>query len=246
MPVVVCTQVEVEDKERTPGIMNTRYKCSARSIKNVDIGEAFRSLADGDDAVLLKAGGHPMAAGALFETNRLEPFRHALCQRLKDDVSKACASHRTPVAGVLQIEQVTPALVRAIDMMGPFGEGHRKPNVMLPDMIVRDLQPSRDGRHCFFTLVPRLTTPLLAPSLPPRLKATCFHMGGTQLETLLRRGQTQPINLLGTLALDENGQPSLRVDDAIFPPTEKNKCSILEITPTSRDAFNYSGVHQSA
>lgn len=246
LPIVVCTQVEAEDKERNPGILRPRYKCSARSIKGVDIGEAFRSLADGDSAVLLKAGGHPMAAGALFETTMLEPFRRALCERLQADVAHARLTQRSPVAGVLRIDQATPALVKAIDTLGPFGEGHRKPNVMLPDVIVRDLQPSRDGRHYFFTLVPRVTAPLLAPAMLPRLKATCFHAGGTQLETLLRHAQTQPVNLLGTLALDENGQPTLRVDDAILTPGSKDKIAILETTPTSRDAFNQMGAHQSA
>ena len=209
-PAVVCTLLDGTDTGQPEEKEAPRYKASARSIEGVDLGTAFRTLAEGKHKAFLKAGGHPMAAGAMFEPDKLDDVRTRLTALLKDDVYKAMANRSTQVAGVLPLESIDAELIRHMSVVGPFGQGNRKPLVVIPDVRIRNIE--KNGKHVHFELVPYKSDGFKF------LKASAFHLAGTEVERELRKGETQCAQVLGTLGFDHKGNPSLVVEDVYISP----------------------------
>jgi single-stranded DNA-specific DHH superfamily exonuclease len=135
-------------------------KFSARSIRvpncPVDIGTAFGALGPQHEhdttALLAKAGGHPMAAGATMLAptrealeEKITRFRTELNERLGEATERALAQRVEAIFGTLDVSAVTIApnrgegslaerlhsLLAAIPQAGPFGEGMRAPQVAI-------------------------------------------------------------------------------------------------------------------
>src|SRR6056297_533470 len=96
-------------------------KGSGRSISGVDLGHAIQRLAA--EGLLLKGGGHKMAAGLTVARDKLE----AAMERLSDLLARQGAGRTGPadlaLDGVLMPGAATPELVDQIELAGPFGAG---------------------------------------------------------------------------------------------------------------------------
>src|SRR5262249_3365502 len=107
---------------------------SGRSIPGVDIGQAVRrAVADG---LLLKGGGHAMAAGS-----RLAPARLAECGAFREDAlgSSAGGARRDDallIDGAVPAAGATLDLCATIARAGPFGAGHAEPMFALPSHTI--------------------------------------------------------------------------------------------------------------
>jgi single-stranded-DNA-specific exonuclease len=218
-PVLACARVEGPSAD---GGTHYHYKTSGRSVEGVDLGSGFRALAEGSDPAFIKAGGHPMAAGGTFELGKLEEVRSRLCSRLKDDVQKARSVHAVPVAGVIPLDHVKPDLIRSMAAVGPFGQGNRKPLVVIPDVTVRDLNISKTGQHFFLNIASGRQMPVGSKSTGVKpIKAVAFHVT-PGVEQALRQAQKTPCQLLGSLALDAHtGAPVLRIEDVYISPAKQ-------------------------
>lgn len=107
-------------------------KGSLRSVPGVDIGAAVaRLVAEG---LLLKGGGHAMAAGLTVQRGRLAEAM----ARLSDLVAAQATGARASLAldGVLMPRGATLALAEAIERAGPFGASAPQPRWAFPDVLV--------------------------------------------------------------------------------------------------------------
>jgi single-stranded-DNA-specific exonuclease len=103
---------------------------SGRSIAGVDLGKTVRqAVADG---VLLKGGGHAMAAGITLRKERLADFRAFMEAALADDVAQSRHAHELFIDGAISARGATPELVATLNRAGPFGSGNPEPVVALP------------------------------------------------------------------------------------------------------------------
>jgi single-stranded-DNA-specific exonuclease len=103
---------------------------SGRSIGGVDLGKAVRrAVADG---LLMKGGGHAMAAGVTLRKEKLAEFRAHLETALAEDVAKARHLNELFVDGAVSARGVTTELVKTLDRAGPFGSGNPEPVLALP------------------------------------------------------------------------------------------------------------------
>jgi single-stranded-DNA-specific exonuclease len=103
---------------------------SGRSITGVDLGSAVRhAVASG---LLLKGGGHAMAAGVTIAPDKLAPFRAYLEEALHEDVEKARLEDVLLVDGAISAGGANVALLSDIARAGPFGAGHPEPVFALP------------------------------------------------------------------------------------------------------------------
>jgi single-stranded-DNA-specific exonuclease len=103
---------------------------SGRSIAGVDLGRIVRAAVDA--GVLIKGGGHAMAAGVTLERARLGDFRAFVETHLSDSVARARASDALAIDAALTAGAATPALVASIERAGPFGSGNPEPVFVLP------------------------------------------------------------------------------------------------------------------
>ncbi len=103
---------------------------SGRSILGVDIGRAVRrAVAEG---LLLKGGGHAMAAGVTLRKGALAPLRAFLETTLAADVEVARRASGLAVDGAVSAAAATADLVALIGRAGPFGSGNPEPVIALP------------------------------------------------------------------------------------------------------------------
>jgi single-stranded-DNA-specific exonuclease len=103
---------------------------SGRSISGVDLGKAVRqAVADG---LLLKGGGHAMAAGVTLRKEKLAEFRAHMENALAHDVAQSRHVNELFIDGAVSARGVTPELVATLNRAGPFGSGNPEPVVALP------------------------------------------------------------------------------------------------------------------
>ena len=103
---------------------------SGRSIAGVDLGKAVREAVS--EGLLMKGGGHAMAAGVTLKKDRLAEFRAYLEERLAQDVAKARHVDELFIDGAVSARAVTTDFVGTLNRAGPFGTGNPEPMIALP------------------------------------------------------------------------------------------------------------------
>ncbi len=103
---------------------------SGRSIPGVDIGRAVRRAVV--EGLLVKGGGHAMAAGVTLRKAALAPLRAFLETTLGPDVAAARRAHGLLIDGAVSAAAADAALVALIERAGPFGSGNPEPVIALP------------------------------------------------------------------------------------------------------------------
>jgi single-stranded-DNA-specific exonuclease len=103
---------------------------SGRSITGVDLGGAVRRAVH--EGLLLKGGGHAMAAGVTLRKAALAPFRAFLEEVLGAAVEAARSTDRVAIDGALTATAASPDTVATFARAGPFGAGNPEPIVALP------------------------------------------------------------------------------------------------------------------
>ncbi|MET3967006.1 MULTISPECIES: single-stranded-DNA-specific exonuclease RecJ [Bradyrhizobium] len=103
---------------------------SGRSIAGVDLGKAVRQAVT--DGILLKGGGHAMAAGVTLRKEKLAEFRAYLENALARDVAEARHVNELYVDGAVSARAVTTELATTLNRAGPFGSGNPEVVLALP------------------------------------------------------------------------------------------------------------------
>jgi single-stranded-DNA-specific exonuclease len=186
------------------GFENGIGKGSGRSVSGVDLGAAVHRLAA--EGLLIKGGGHKMAAGLTVERAKLEPAM----ARLADLLARQGAGDSGP--GDLRIDSlltpgaVTPELIEQIDSAGPFGAQAPAPRFAFADVAVAGRRIGE--KHL------RLT---VSDGLGGRLEAVAFGAFDSALGPALENPGHKRFHLTGRLELNHwNGRakPQLRLEDA--------------------------------
>jgi single-stranded-DNA-specific exonuclease len=107
---------------------------SGRSIPGADLGRVVRRAVG--EGLLMKGGGHAMAAGVTLKQDRLAPFRAFLEDALRDSVAAARRDHALKIDGALSAGGATVDLVTLVNRAGPFGAGNPEPVFALPSHSV--------------------------------------------------------------------------------------------------------------
>ena len=109
-------------------------KGSARSVAGVDLGAAVQRVAA--EGLLLKGGGHRMAAGLTVTEALLEPAMARLSELLARQGAGAGGPADLRLDGLLMPAAATPALVEEIEKAGPFGQGAPAPRFAFAAMAI--------------------------------------------------------------------------------------------------------------
>jgi single-stranded-DNA-specific exonuclease len=103
---------------------------SGRSIAGVDLGRAVRQAVH--DGLLLKGGGHAMAAGVTLRKDALGAFRAFLEETLAEAVEASRRDSALPIDGAVSAGGVNPSLCELLARAGPYGAGNPEPVLALP------------------------------------------------------------------------------------------------------------------
>jgi single-stranded-DNA-specific exonuclease len=103
---------------------------SGRSITGVDLGRAVRRALQ--DKILLKGGGHAMAAGVTLRSDRIGAFRAYLEDTLAAPVEMARRENGLRIDGAIAAGGFNFALADLLSRAGPYGAGNPEPLLALP------------------------------------------------------------------------------------------------------------------
>ncbi|TPI35690.1 single-stranded-DNA-specific exonuclease RecJ [Mesorhizobium sp. B3-1-9] len=103
---------------------------SGRSVTGFDLGRLVREAAEA--GLIVKGGGHAMAAGITVERAKLGELRAFFEERAAADVFRLQNEESLAIDGALAAEGATIALLDALEKAGPFGAGHIAPVFVLP------------------------------------------------------------------------------------------------------------------
>lgn len=173
---------------------------SGRSLPSIDLGGAV--LAAVEAGILIKGGGHAMAAGITIAVARVAEFRAFLDSRLASAVGEARAGAALQVDATLSARALTSELVAALDSAGPFGAGHPEAVVAFSRLTLRTVQTVGNDHI-------RLGA---ETAEGVKLQAMAFRAAGSSLAMDLQRVVGQPVHLAGTLSLNRWGGGAARAE----------------------------------
>lgn len=124
-------------------------KGSARSVPGVDLGRAVHRLAD--EGLLLKGGGHAMAAGLTIAEDRIDAAMARLSALLAPALAAAPGRGELRISGLLA-GAPDRTLWDMIDSAGPYGAAAPAPRFALPAMRLERVTPVGDGQHLRLSL----------------------------------------------------------------------------------------------
>ncbi|APG46261.1 single-stranded-DNA-specific exonuclease RecJ [Phaeobacter porticola] len=117
------------------GLDGDEGKGSGRSVSGIDLGASIqRAAAEG---LLIKGGGHKMAAGLTVARDQLEPAMARLSALLAKQGAGDLGPSDLKLDGMLMPGAATVPLIEQIEQAGPFGAGAPAPRYGFPDLQIR-------------------------------------------------------------------------------------------------------------
>lgn len=187
------------------GLDGDTGKGSGRSVSGVDLGAAVqRAAADG---LLIKGGGHKMAAGLTVARDQLEPAMERLSELLGKQGAGTGGPSDLKLTGMLMPGAATAELIDQLDSAGPFGASAPAPRFALPDVEIRFAKRIGDS-HLKLSL---------GDGMNARLDAICFGAFDNALGPALEGHGGKRFHIAGRLEINEWGgrrNAQLRLEDA--------------------------------
>ena len=106
---------------------SSELKGSARSIRGLHIRDVLDSIATRHPGLILKFGGHAMAAGLSIERDRFEAFRQAFEQEVDSLLSADALEEVVETDGSIGPEQMSLETAELIESAGPWGQQFPEP-----------------------------------------------------------------------------------------------------------------------
>jgi single-stranded-DNA-specific exonuclease len=163
---------------------------SGRSIPGVDIGQAVRRAVH--EGLLIKGGGHAMAAGVTLAKDRLAAFRAFLEEALGPAVEAARRDDVLKIDGAVTAAAATPEFMAVLARAGPFGSGNAEPVFALPSHTIVYAEPVGQAH----------VRARLRAGDGSVISAIAFRAAGGKLGDALLNGRGQPVHAAGTLCVD--------------------------------------------
>ncbi|WP_342447008.1 single-stranded-DNA-specific exonuclease RecJ [Azorhizobium doebereinerae] len=171
---------------------------SGRSIPGVDIGRAVRAAVE--QGMLVKGGGHAMAAGLTVARDRLGDLRAFLEAELAPAVARSSGEGELIIDGALTASGATPALLEQVARAGPFGAGNPEPLFAFPAHRLTYAETFGNGH----------VRARLAAGDGTTLKAVAFRCAEEPLGRAILGARGRSVHVAGSLEL-EHWQGETRV-----------------------------------
>lgn len=181
---------------------------SGRSIVGLDLGKLVRGAVD--KGLLVKGGGHAMAAGITIERAKLGALRAYLEEESADTVARLRENQSLSIDGAVAASGATVSLYESLQKAGPFGSAHPQPVLALPHHILADVRTvGRDHVRV-----------VLRGADGKRVNAIAFRVAEGDLGRFLFNNIGQSVHIVGNLSLNHwNGSvtPQIQILDAALP-----------------------------
>jgi len=139
--IVGLLAARIKEKFRRPAFAiafdrNGKGTGSGRSISGFDMGKLVRAAVE--NGLLVKGGGHAMAAGLTVERANLGKLRHFFEEKGEAAIRDLVSVQTLKIDGALGAAGANLALIDQLELAGPYGSGHPQPIFALPGHRLRD------------------------------------------------------------------------------------------------------------
>ena len=186
------------------GFDGVEGKGSARSVTGVDLGAAIQRIAA--EGLLIKGGGHKMAAGLSLHRDKLEDAMARLSELLAKQGAGAGGREDLRIDCLLMPTAATPAFVEQLEAAGPFGTAAPAPRFVFTDTAVTTRRVGSSHLKISF-----------GDGMGAKIDGIAFGAFDTPLGAALENAGHQRFHLAGRLELNTWGGRSkvqLRLEDA--------------------------------
>jgi single-stranded-DNA-specific exonuclease len=143
-------------------------KGSSRSVVGVDIGDLImRALSQG---IVLRGGGHPMAAGFSLQPDKLDDFISFLNEHIKPEQVLG-QTKSLDIFGAFNLSGITLEFAKSLQLLEPFGEGNKEPYFVIQHVRIPYCSLLKNG-HIGCTL---------ANEAGQTMRAIAFHAADTEM-----------------------------------------------------------------
>ncbi|CAN7340279.1 single-stranded-DNA-specific exonuclease RecJ [Rhizobium leguminosarum] len=163
---------------------------SGRSINGFDMGRMVRAAVD--EGLLVKGGGHAMAAGLTVERTALGRLRTFFTEKAERTVAGLVANETLKIDGAIGASGATLELIDRLEAAGPYGSGHAQPLFAIPAHRLRDARLVGE-KHV------KVTLEAMDGS---RLDGIAFRAANTPLGNLLINSRGASLHVAGSLGAD--------------------------------------------
>ncbi|UJF14730.1 single-stranded-DNA-specific exonuclease RecJ [Jeotgalibaca sp. MA1X17-3] len=119
-------------------------KGSGRSVDGLDLFKALSSTSD----LLVKFGGHQMAAGMSLNIDHVDKFTERINTYAEPLSSEIKKGKKVLIDEVLHLNEITIKLLEEVDLLKPFGTDNQKPIFGIENVSLQNMkQIGADNRH---------------------------------------------------------------------------------------------------
>ena len=118
-------------------------KGSGRSVKGLNLVEAMNHCED----LLVKYGGHELAAGLTIERGQVEAFRRRINEYAAQRLDENALAVQLEADCEVRMSELTMALAQELGRMEPYGVANPTPTFVLRDALVQKIISISGGKH---------------------------------------------------------------------------------------------------
>ncbi len=127
-------------------------KGSGRSVEGINLVSVLQQC----DHLLESWGGHPLAVGVSLRKENVPAFQRRFDELIRELFKDRDFKPELEVAAWLDLSEVNEYLLDDLDLLHPFGQGHREPLFALRNIVLRTPVEIFMERHFRFRLVDSL------------------------------------------------------------------------------------------
>lgn len=172
---------------------NGEAKASGRSVTGVDMGAVV--LEAQSKGLILKGGGHAMAAGLSVAAEGLDALEEFFAEQMKASVEKAAANRALDIDAVTTFMACTTEMVEDIEKVGPFGVGNPGPRFAFENVTLAklDIVGQKHYRAIF------------ASKEGTSMKAMAFRAVGEPMGDILESSRGKKLHIAGKIKINSWG-----------------------------------------
>lgn len=137
----------LRERYNKPSYVLTRGEgCVKGSGRSIEAYHMFHSLVEVKD-LLLKFGGHPMAAGFSLEEKDVDEFRRRLNENACDRLTEEDFIPKVWIDAAMPFEYITEPFIRELELLEPYGQGNEKPQFAQKGLVIRSARVMGRNRN---------------------------------------------------------------------------------------------------
>mgnify|MGYP003332463847 FL=1 len=166
-------------------------KGSCRSVFGFDIGLAI--LTAKQNGILIKGGGHKMAAGFSIEENKIDELKRFLISKFKSSKPNFVQNNFIEIDSILSANAVNEKTYEVVSKLGPFGSGNSEPKFIVEDLSMIKINFENDF----------LLKALFKNSSGLYLHGVCFKNNKEKVIDYLKNFKNHKFHLAGKLSCND-------------------------------------------